>query len=515
MRTSALTYQPARGAAGTPAWLAFAMLALGTAMAAAVWAGGQWPLTTLVLLFLVVAYVLVLQRPHVGISIFLTTFLVNYPAVAKGSGAITINNLLGVQFLVLLAWSYYRDRDAWYLSDPLFRLLLAIGALFVVGTIAAELNLPDSYIQRLVVVRTGSVRGNVVTDFTSRYLFQFFSRVAFLIFVLRFVQTPRQLRGIFLVVLGCTLIAVPPALSAMRSGGAERALTKLVNWADNANRFAFGMLLGASLFYWLGANTRDRRMKLVAGAGIATLVPVAVLSASRSGFMGIFLLGFLVIIGAFGGERKKGVASGAIVMVLLMTLSGVGTYFFILTPAMQERLLNLNPFSEQKGVQGGASTEFRTATLEHSMEIIEEHPLMGIGLGNFRWYHKLRQGRFKPPHNSFVWALAEGGIPLLGIYLVFFASVWRRLGRSRAAYANHPDLPYFPDWLRVYLVLLLFFSCFADVWLEEHIFLLAGSAILLDRWRLMPPTAATPVPDGNGDAQAEPMGHALPAPASA
>jgi hypothetical protein len=36
--------------------------------------------------------------------------------------------------------------------------------------------------------------------------------------------------------------------------------------------------------------------------------------------------------------------------------------------------------------------------------------------------------------------------------------------------------------------MLLFFSFFADVWIEEHVFLLIGATILLTQWR---PTAAT------------------------
>jgi O-antigen ligase len=440
-----------------------------------------------------VAFVLVLQRPHVGISIFLTTFLVNYPGVARGTGALTINNMLGMQFILLLAWSYYRDRDAWYLRDPLVRILLLIGGIFVIGTIAAEFTLPDSHIQALIVRRLGV---SAKTDFTQRFIFQYFSRVAFLIFVLRFVKTPRQLRGVFLVVLACTLVAVPPALSAVRSGGAEaRALTRLVSWADNANRFAFGMLLGATLFYYFGSVSRDWRVKLASGIGAATLVPVALLSASRSGFLGLFLVGFLMLVGAFGGERRSRLAGSGLVIVLLMTVSGALTYTYVLSPALQERLLNLNPFAEQQGIEGSASTEFRTATLENSIRIIKEHPVFGVGIGNFRWYHKLRQGRFKPPHNSYVWSLAEGGVPLLAAYLLFFATLWRRLGRSREAYADHPVLPRFPQWLRVYVILLLFFSMFADVWLEEHIFLLAAAAILLDRWRVTEVAAApTPTP---------------------
>ena len=47
-----------------------------------------------------------------------------------------------------------------------------------------------------------------------------------------------------------------------------------------------------------------------------------------------------------------------------------------------------------------------------------------------------------------------------------------------------------PNFLRVYIVLLLFFSFFADVWIEEHVFLLVGATILMTQWR--PTTAAAP-----------------------
>jgi hypothetical protein len=53
----------------------------------------------------------------------------------------------------------------------------------------------------------------------------------------------------------------------------------------------------------------------------------------------------------------------------------------------------------------------------------------------------------------------------------------------RAAYQNDAELPLFPHWLRIYMVLFLFFSFFADVWLEEHVFLFVAAAILLERWR--------------------------------
>jgi O-antigen ligase len=490
MSSPAIAYRPApppASGSAAPAWVVAAFLLVGAVLSAAVMAGGRWPLTATVLIGVAAAFVLVLRMPHVGISLFLTTFLINYPSVARGAGPLTINNLLGALFVVLLVWDFYLQRDAWYLRDGLLHALVVIGAIFVVGTVVAEYTLPDQYVQRLIQKPLGATYGK--TDYTSRFMFQYFSRIAFVLFVLRFIRTPRQLLWVFVTMLLCIFFAVPSALYsyATAEGTDVRALTRVVNWADNANRFAFGLLLGIAFLYYLSANSRSAWLKAAAVVGALLLIPTILLSASRSGFMGMLLLGVLVLLGAFGGmsERsRRGVAAG----MLLVAGVGLVTYFTVLPPRMQQRILNLNPFGEQ-AAEGSQSTEFRYATIQNSFDIIGEHPIFGVGLGNFRWVHKHTHGRFKPPHNSYVWSLAEGGVPLLVAFLTLFALLWRRLGRLRAAYARHDVIPNFPNWLRVYIVLLLFFSFFADAWIEEHVFLLVGATILLDHWRKAPADA--------------------------
>ena len=492
MSTPAVTYgrAPAVPTSAAPFWLLLTFVVLGGAFTAAVAAGGYWPLTALVLTVVVGAFVVVVRLPHVGISFFLTTFLINYPSAARGAGPLTINNFLGLLFVVLLLWDFYLHRDAWYVTDGLLLYgLFGIAVIFVLGTISAIYTLPDAHVQSMIQKPIGAVFQK--TDYTTRFMFQYFSRIAFVLFVLRFIQTPRQLLGMWVTLLFCILFAVPPALYAYvhASGTDVRALTKVVNWADNANRFAFGLLLGIALLYYLSIITQAKWVKGVAVVGTLLLSPTILMSASRSGFMGMLLLGTLVMLGVFGGasalSRRATLAGLAVVAAV-----GLLTYFVILPPRMQERLLNLNPFASQPA-EGSKSTEFRYATLANSVQIIADHPIMGVGLGNFRWVHKWKNGRFKPPHNSFVWALAEGGVPLLLAFLGLFYALWRRLGRLRAAYEHHDLIPYFPNLLRVYIILLLFFSAFADVWIEEHVFLLVSSTILLDHWR-----PAIPAPAG-------------------
>jgi hypothetical protein len=474
-----------------PLWLALPMATVGAAMAVAAWVGDPWPLTILVLLATIGVFAIVLARPAIGISLFLTTFLINYPEVAKGAGPLTINNVLGAIFLALLAWDFYRHRDAWYAREPLIWTLLVIGAVFVVGTIAAEYRYPDAAIQRLIERPPGVTAG---FDFTSRWLFQFFSRIAFVVFMLRFIQTPRQLRAVFITMLLCILAAVPPALLQFAQGGFTpgefRIDVEIVNWADNENRFAFGCILGISLLLYLIMNTRALLTRFVAVGAIALLLPLIMLAASRSGFLGLCVLGLILLSGRFGGRTGHG--SGGTRVAGFAAIAGIAflTFTFLLDPRAQERVLNINPFAEA-GVEGSSSTQYRAAAVEHSLALIRMHPILGVGLGNFRWVNRYYHGFFKPPHNSYLWAAAEGGMVLLGAYLFLFTQLWRRFGRLRNAYATHADLPFFPHWLRVYMILLLFFSFFADTWIEEHVFLLVASAILLDRWqRLAAPASA-------------------------
>jgi O-antigen ligase len=482
MSTTAIRAPSSHVAVSTPAWLALPLVGFGAAMGVAAWVGGQWPVTLVVLLFIGAAFLWVLSRPYVGISLFLTTFLINYPGVARGVGPLTINNLLGVVFIALLAWNYYTTRDAWYLREPLVWMLLLIGGVLVASTVAAEYGFPDAQIQRLIQRPVGVTAS---FDFTQRWLFQYFSRVAFVVFMLQFVRTPAQLRVVFLTLLACILAAVPPALVQFVQGAPGedfRIDVEIVNWADNENRFAFGCVLGVSLLLHLFMTARAGAAKLAAMVGVALLLPLILLSVSRSGFLGLCVLGVITLAGAFG-SRSGGRSTGAR-LAGVVGFGGVAlvTFLVLLPPKAQERILNVNPFAEER-LEGSSSTAYRAAAIGHSLALIEKRPILGVGVGNFRWVNRYYHGFFKPPHNSYLWAATEGGLVLLTAYLVLFRQLWRRFGRLRAPYVDHAELPLFAHWLRVYVILLLFFSFFADVWLEEHVFLLVASAILLERWR--------------------------------
>jgi O-antigen ligase len=159
-----------------------------------------------------------------------------------------------------------------------------------------------------------------------------------------------------------------------------------------------------------------------------------------------------------------------------------------LTEIHRERRLYLNPFAPAASKDGSASaevsrsTQVRTTTLAEATTIISEYPITGVGLANFRWVNAIMHGSYKPPHNSYIWSLAEGGIIAGLLYLSLFAALYTRIQKLRPKYKNHETLPYLPEFLNLYLILLLFFSIFADVWLEVHVYFLVAIAVVLSRW---------------------------------
>src|SRR5262249_16687676 len=156
----------------------------------------------------------------------------------------------------------------------------------------------------------------------------------------------------------CILAVVPTLGPDMIKGEAEYRITsKLVGWAENINRFAFMMNVGIALFLYLAIISKRVLAKLLWLGCAAGSIPLVLLTASRSGFLGLCLVGFLLFIGDELPRRHKTVAVG-----LGMAL-GVLVFFFVLTDQHRERLMNLNPFNAEEAVaervEGSRSTETR------------------------------------------------------------------------------------------------------------------------------------------------------------
>jgi len=86
-------------------------------------------------------------------------------------------------------------------------------------------------------------------------------------------------------------------------------------------------------------------------------------------------------------------------------------------------------------------------------------------------------------HSSYLLTLAEGGVILLGAYLLLFWVTLRDLGKSLKLSALAPEIRL--RWLvlatRTNLILLLVFSLFTDTWKEFYYLLILGTTAVLSQ----------------------------------
>jgi O-antigen ligase len=409
-------------------------------------------------------------RPVVGLAIMTTAYLLAaYPTVFQALGLLTVNNLLGLCFVVLLLARILEARDLSFLVRPQILVLVAIGVVFFLATLHA-----DSLYPTLDVSRATGRTGRKIIDRTAEMGDDFTTRLIYLVFIVAFVRTRADLQVLFVTMVLALFAAVPSALFNWAEGGLNRGFrtTASITVGSNPNRLAMICLIQIAC-WWFWARVRPSTGRtLVAAAAIVASGLVWVSTGSRSGALGAaVMLGLMQSSG-----RRFRVSSSGLAFALGIGLLGLLT---IAPPLAVQRMFNF--FPESSSDIGASSLELRESAIDSAMLIIQDHPLLGVGLGNFREVARqiYADKFFRPPHNSMLWAQAEGGIGVLLLYLLLFALTWRDLRRARVAAAHDPSLAALGTALRTVLGLFLFFSLFADLWLNPLAYLLIGMTIAL------------------------------------
>ncbi|HWP64751.1 MAG TPA: O-antigen ligase family protein [Candidatus Limnocylindria bacterium] len=404
-------------------------------------------------------------RPVVGLAIMTTAYLLAaYPTALQSLGLLSVNNLLGVCFVVLLMARVLETRDLSFLVRPQVLLLVLIGILFLFATLHAAALYPT-----LEMSRATGRTGMKIIDRTQEMTDNFTTRLFYLIFILAFVRNRVDTQALFFTMVLALFTAVPSALINWAEGDLSRGFRTAasVTAGSNPNRLAMICLIEIACFwFWARARPSKTRM-LVATAAIIASALVWASTGSRSGALGALVM--LVLMQTSG--RRMRVPVPALAAGIGIVLVGLVT---IAPPLAVQRMFNF--FPETRGEVGASSIELRESAIDSAMAIIRDHKLLGVGLGNFREVARqiYADKFFRPPHNSVLWAQAEGGIGVLLCYLLLFGLTWRDLRHTYARCAVDPELAALVTALRTVLGLFLFFSLFADLWLNPLAYLLIG-----------------------------------------
>src|SRR5262249_10240401 len=152
--------------------------------------------------------------------------LAAYPTFFAFSGVLTVNNLLGFGFVILLGAHILDRRGFFFLRVPPIRVLIGVGGFPLIRSLYAPTPfppLPASRRKRLVLDRTADMAHDYIT------------RLALMVFFWVFVRTQRDVRLVFLTFMFSLFMAVPSALVNWMQGSLIAGFRAAASLTTGAN----------------------------------------------------------------------------------------------------------------------------------------------------------------------------------------------------------------------------------------------------------------------------------------
>jgi O-antigen ligase len=442
----------------------------------------------------------VIRYPFLGVVIYVMTFLFTYPEPLRGSGNFTINNLLGMVLLPMLLFGTLKDGLGWFLRlRPLVAIIGAFAVLLTSGVIynrdigglegqAVAQQLKDTHKEMFgarrpsgdVLIRTRDPKIKILT------------RYVFLLFFVFFVRTPGQIKVIIGLLLSVLLMSYLNLSSEAGELGWGRGRLRVVGESGtalytgtNPNKLAFYILMCITFLWYLRTRINALFPWLLWLTTFTGSVIALLMTGSRSGFLGLLVfLTVTLLEGRFSYRKLLGLALAAVLTTVQL---GYNVNFLELvlpgeTAGRLSRIGGVELLGEGQTVEG--STQKRARKIIESGELVQYAPLLGVGLGNFQIVQEMHDPTsvLGPPHNSYIWALIEGGMVTLGLYMFAFLWTLRALFAILRDYEGRfgpVDMRWAVSSARTVLILFLFFSFFADVWVHIYFYLIVGLCLSL------------------------------------
>jgi putative inorganic carbon (hco3(-)) transporter len=249
--------------------------------------------------------------------------------------------------------------------------------------------------------------------------------VALYVIVTQFFGDHRQKTRIVWVL---TCAASVAALLALWNFFSGRTLLATLTYGD-PNDLGYVLATTVPLSVWLARRTSASR--IVAIMMVAVILTGLALTLSRGAIVAL-AIGVAWIVITEPRSRKALVAAA-----LVATVAGV--VFLLLNEARVKSAVSVKGRVASENVQSRIEL-WRAATI-----LTVEHPVLGVGPGNFPLYQLETQDQPQGSvtfvvHNAYLEVAAELGVAGLMLFLAFLAIQWRRLTQATASGAGPPGL---------------------------------------------------------------------------
>jgi O-antigen ligase len=262
---------------------------------------------------------------------------------------------------------------------------------------------------------------------------------------------------------------------------------------SNPNDFAINIAINFPLCVAFLLGSKGVLKKLIWTGAILVMVYGVIATYSRSGFIAMVIC-LLICVWEFGirGKRPQ-VLIAAVVMIML----GVG--LALTTPKYILRLKTLVG-GDITGTGDHGSMDARRDLLMESIHVTMQHPILGVGPGNFQAYTK----SWHVTHNTYTELSSEAGIPALLLFLTILMLAFRNTARLRktAVLKAVPQIALFNSALRAGLTAYMVGAAFASTTYSLFpYFMVAYTTALYRIGSSWEPTDDKPVPQGSVDSR--------------
>jgi O-antigen ligase len=241
--------------------------------------------------------------------------------------------------------------------------------------------------------------------------------VAWVLTFLLITTVPRLKRIIFI---QAASVGVICAVAIVKGHDIPRLDGVLGGIYGNPNDLAFAIVLSLPFSLALLVRAKGMLRKGTWLLSMLIMVTALFLTASRAGFITLVISG-AVCLWHFGvkGKRPQLIVGTVMIVGLVLLLAGgrLKDRFFAISGDVQTQV--------DQSAYG--SYEERRFLMLKSLEGIERYPILGVGVHNFITYST----KWKEVHNSYLEIAVEGGIPVLILYLMFFARGFKNLKKLR------------------------------------------------------------------------------------
>ena len=321
---------------------------------------------------------------YFGLVLFMIAYFARPEDWIPGLAAIPLAKITGILILVALVFSFSNIR--WHMPQEIVYLALLVILLW------------------LSSVFSSVWRGGAVT-----VMFDFSKVLPLVIVIYGAVRSINRLRWIlFVEAVSVATIAIISIVNAHMPGG--RLQGAISGMYGNSNDLALIIDLSLPICLALAVTAQSNWKRLAWTVAILTMVYAVFQTASRGGAIALVVVA-LVCLWQLGVKSRRFylLFLVPVVVIVLLLFSGNG---------LRERFdqTYVNPSTNNNSTEASASAQQRKALLIQSLEITAQHPLFGVGPGNFQ----IVSGAWQVSHNSYTQISAEGGIPAFFLYVLIF-----------------------------------------------------------------------------------------------